>query len=39
MRYIFHMGVAAIDADKEKIVVIFDTERLPKREDGSSVLQ
>ena len=38
MRYIFHMGVAAIDADKEKIVVIFDTDRLPKRADGSSVL-
>ena len=38
MRYIFHMGVAAIDADKEKIVVIFDMDRLPKREDGSSVL-
>jgi hypothetical protein len=39
MRYIFHMGVSSIDADKEKIVVNFDTERLPKREDGSSVLQ
>ncbi|MCK9439967.1 MAG: hypothetical protein M0Q13_00875 [Methanothrix sp.] len=38
MRYIFHMGVAAIDADKEKIVVFFDTNRLPKREDGTSVL-
>jgi hypothetical protein len=38
LRYIFHMGVAAIDADKEKIVVIFDPDRLPKREDGSSVL-
>jgi hypothetical protein len=37
-RYIFHLGVAAIDADKEKIVVIFDMDRLPKREDGSSVL-
>jgi hypothetical protein len=38
MRYIFHMSVAAIDADKEKIVVIFDMDRLPKREDGSCVL-
>jgi len=38
MRYIFHMGVTAIDADKEKIVVNFDMDRLPKREDGSSVL-
>ena len=38
MRYIFHMGVAAIDADKEKIVVVFDADRLPKRADGSSVL-
>jgi hypothetical protein len=38
MRYIFHMGVAAIDADKEKITVHFDPERLPKRADGSCVL-
>jgi len=30
LRYIFHMGVAAIDADKEKITVHFDLERLPK---------
>jgi hypothetical protein len=37
-RYIFHMSVAAIDADKEKIVVIFDMDRLPKREDGTCVL-
>jgi len=38
MRYIFHMGVAAIDANKEKITVIFDMDRLPRREDGTSVL-
>ncbi len=38
MRYIFHMGVTAIYADKEKIVVKFDPDRLPKRADGSSVL-
>ncbi|MBN1235445.1 MAG: hypothetical protein JW999_05265 [Methanotrichaceae archaeon] len=38
MRYIFHMSVAAIDADKEKVVIVFDMERLPKKEDGSSVL-
>ena len=38
LRYIFHMGVAAIDADKEKIVVIFDMDRLPRRADGSCVL-
>lgn len=37
-RYIFHMAVAAIDADRERIVVCFDMERLPKRADGSSVL-
>jgi len=37
-RYIFHMGVTAIDADKERIAVFFDMERLPKRADGSSVL-
>jgi hypothetical protein len=39
MRYVFHMGVASLDADKEKIVVGFDPERLPKRADGSSVLE
>ena len=38
LRYIFHMAVTAIDADKEKIVVSFDMERLPKKADGSSVL-
>jgi hypothetical protein len=38
LRYIFHMSVAAINADKEMIVVFFDMERLPKRADGSSVL-
>lgn len=37
-RYIFHMTVTAIDADREKIVVFFDLERLPRRDDGSSVL-
>jgi hypothetical protein len=31
--------VAAIDADKEKITVHFDLERLPKRADGSCVLE
>lgn len=39
MRYIFHIGVAAIDADKETICVHFDLERLPKRADGTSVLE
>ncbi|VVB70752.1 Uncharacterised protein [uncultured archaeon] len=39
MRYVFHIGVASLDADKEKIVVGFDPERLPKRADGSCVLQ
>jgi len=37
-RYIFHMAVAAINADREKIVVSFDMDRLPKKADGSSVL-
>jgi hypothetical protein len=37
-RYIFHMAVAAINADREKIVVFFDMEKLPKKADGSSVL-
>ncbi|MFB3765349.1 MAG: hypothetical protein ACE14P_08895 [Methanotrichaceae archaeon] len=33
MRYIFHIAVTAIDADKEKIRISFDLERLPKRAD------
>ena len=37
-RYIFHMGVLAINADKERIAVFFDTDKLPKREDGTCVL-
>jgi hypothetical protein len=39
LRYIFHMGVASIDADRTRIVIYFDPDRLPKREDGSSVLE
>ncbi len=39
MRYIFHMGVISLDADKEKIIVGFDPGRLPKRADGTSVLE
>jgi hypothetical protein len=37
-RYIFHIGVAAIDADKERIAVFFDMDRLPKKADGSCIL-
>ncbi len=37
-RYIFHLGVAAIDADKEKVTILFDMDKLPKREDGTCVL-
>ena len=39
MRYVFHMGVVSLDANKEKIIVSFDPERLPKKEDGTSVLE
>jgi hypothetical protein len=39
LRYIFHLGVISMEADKEKIIVNFDPERLPKREDGSCVLE
>ncbi len=39
LRYIFHMSVISIDADKEKIKIVFDPERLPKRADGSCVLE
>ncbi len=37
-RYIFHLGVLAINADKERIAVFFDLDKLPKREDGTCVL-
>jgi len=37
-RYIFHIGVLAINADKERIAVFFDIDKLPKREDGTCVL-
>jgi hypothetical protein len=39
LRYIFHLGIASIDADKRKIVVNFDPERLPRKPDGSCVLE
>jgi hypothetical protein len=39
LRYIFHLSVISIDADKEKIKIVFDPERLPKRADGSCVLK
>lgn len=39
LRYIFHLAVISIDADKESIKILIDLERLPKRADGSSVLE
>lgn len=39
MRYVFHIGVSSIDADRERIVICFEPERLPRRADGSSVLR
>ncbi|NPV63093.1 MAG: hypothetical protein HPY61_10795 [Methanotrichaceae archaeon] len=39
LRYIFHMGVSAINADRQMITICFDPDRLPRREDGSSVLE
>jgi len=39
LRYIFHIGVASIDANQERIIVNFETDRLPKRADGSCVLE
>jgi hypothetical protein len=39
LRYIFHMGVASIDANGERIIVNFDPERLPKKPDGTCVLE
>ncbi len=38
-RYIFHLAVVSIDADKETTKILIDLERLPKRADGSSVLE
>jgi hypothetical protein len=39
LRYVFHMGVASIDANNERIIVNFDPERLPKKADGTCVLE
>jgi len=39
LRYIFHMGVASIQANSERIIVNFDPERLPKKADGTCVLE
>lgn len=39
LRYIFHAAVMSIDADKEKIDIALDLDRLPKRADGSGVLE
>lgn len=38
LRYIFHLTVTSIDADKEKIKIGLDLNRLPKKADGSGVL-
>jgi hypothetical protein len=38
LRYIFHMTVTSVDADKEKIKIELDLDRLPKKADGSGVL-
>ena len=38
LRYIFHMTVTSIDADKEKIKIELDLDRLPKKADGSGAL-
>ncbi|MDM7935807.1 MAG: hypothetical protein QUS08_10515 [Methanothrix sp.] len=38
-RYIFHMGVASMEADAGAIRICFDPDRLPRRPDGSSVLE
>jgi hypothetical protein len=38
-RYIFHVGIVSIDADQVRIKIDFDPGRLPKRADGTSVLE
>jgi hypothetical protein len=39
LRYIFHVAIVSIDADKEKIRIVLDIDRLPKRSDGACVLE
>ncbi len=39
MRYIFHIAVTSIDADKDTVRIAFDPERLPRRVDGTGVLE
>jgi hypothetical protein len=39
LRYIFHMAIVSIDADKDKIRIVIDIDRLPKKADGTSVLE
>ncbi len=39
LRYVFHLGVVFLDADKDGIVISFDPGRLPRKADGSCVLE
>jgi hypothetical protein len=39
LRYIFHVGIVSIDADQVRIKIDFEPDRLPKRADGTSVLE
>jgi hypothetical protein len=39
LRYIFHIGIVSIDADKKSIKIGFDPDRLPKKPNGSCVLE
>jgi hypothetical protein len=39
LRYIYHLGVVSIDADQQRIRIVFDPERLPKKADGTGVLE
>jgi hypothetical protein len=38
LRYIFHLAVVSINADQERIRIEIDLDRLPKKADGSGVL-
>lgn len=38
LRYIFHLAVVSIDADKDVIKISLDLDRLPKKADGTGVL-
>jgi hypothetical protein len=39
LRYIYHISIVSIDANQESIRIVFDPKRLPKKADGTGVLE